>query len=69
MAGRYEKLFILLASEEETEFEGYEVAGWANSSLLQYSGLELREGDTEDTLHMGIHLTVGGEQVPALYHP
>ena len=48
---------------------GYEVAGWANSSLLQYSGVELRVEDTEDTLHMGIHLAGGGEQVPALYHP
>ena len=42
---------------------GYEVAGWANSSQLQYSGVELREEDTEDT---GIHLTGGGEQVAAL---
>ena len=48
---------------------GYEVAGWANSSLLQYSGVELRVEDTEDTEDMGIHLTRGGEQVPALYHP
>ena len=63
MAGRYEKLFILLASEEGTEFVGYEVAGWANSSLLQYSRVELREEDTEDT---GIHLTGKGEKVPAL---
>ena len=67
MAGRYEKLFILLASEEETKFAGYEVAGWANSSLLQYSGVELRvEDPDEDTLHTGIHLTGGKEQVPAL---
>ena len=48
---------------------GYEVAGWANSSLLQYSGVELRVEDPGDTLHMGIHLAGGGEQVPALYHP
>ena len=66
MAGRYEKLFILLASEEGTEFAGYEVAGWANSSLLQYSGVELRAEDTEDTR---IHLTEEGEKVPDLYHP
>ena len=45
------------------------MAGWANSSLLQYSGVELRVEDPEDTLHMGIHLTRGREQVPALYHP
>ena len=45
---------------------GYEVAGWANSSLLQYSGVELRAEDPDD---MGIHLTGGGEQVTALYHP
>ena len=48
---------------------GYEVAGWANSSLLQYSGVELRAEDPDDTPHMGIHLTGGGEQVTALYHP
>ena len=45
---------------------GYEVAGWANSSLLQYSGVELRAEDTEDTR---IHLTEEGEKVPDLYHP
>ena len=66
MAGRYEKLFILLASEEGIEFVGYEVAGWANSSLLQYSGVELRAEDPDDTPHTGIHLTGGGEQVTAL---